>query len=176
MGKYVFESDLSTKGIQNLKRQLLEYKNQTLPNKIDKFLDRLAQEGYEIANINKGQSPLGKYVHISIETSNLERKILAVGEIKYSDGYAPFSTLMAIEFGAGVTYNPDPNPNQDKFGFGVGTFPNQTHAHDVDGWYFWDENKQKWIHSFGVKATMPMYAAEQAIRNNVRRIAREVFQ
>lgn len=176
MAKYVFESDLSVKGIQNLKKQLLEYRNQTLPNKLNRLLDRLAQEGYEVANVRKGESPLGKYVHISVKSANLTRTIIAKGEVMYSEGYAPFSTILAIEFGAGVTYNPDPNPNADKFGFGVGTFPEQKHARDENGWYFWDESKEKWVHSYGVKATMPMYEAEQTIRKNIDRIVKEVFK
>ena len=41
--------------------------------------------------------------------------------------------------------------------------------------YFWSEEKQEWIYTKGVRATMPMYEAEKAMRDNVTKIAREVF-
>ena len=34
----------------------------------------------------------------------------------YGEKYKPFSTILAIEFGAGISYNPNPNPNADKVG------------------------------------------------------------
>lgn len=175
MGNKVFKADLSVESIENLKRQLLEYRNDELPRKLNLLLDKLANEGYEVAEVHKSESPLGKYVHIKVESSGLTRRIMAIGKVMYSKGYAPFSTVLAIEFGAGATYNPDPNPNANKFGFGVGTFPEQAHARDKNGWYFWDENKKQWVHSFGVRATMPMYESEKAMRDNVTKIAREVF-
>lgn len=175
MGKpIVIEGDLSIKGIESIKNQLLEYKNQELPRKLNLLLDRLADEGYKVAEVQKSESPLGKYVHIKVESSGLTRRIMAIGEVMYSKGYAPFSTILAIEFGTGISYNRKGNPNADKFGYGVGTFPNQLHAFD-DGWYFWSEEKQKWIYTKGVRATMPMYEAEKAMRDNVTKIAREVF-
>lgn len=175
MGKKTYKVDLSVSGIEKLKKQLLDYKNKELPQKINLFVNRLSELGLTVAQTKVSESPLGKYVHVRVEASGLTRRIIATGEIKYSDGYAPFSTILAIEFGSGITYNPVSNPNADKFGFGVGTFPGQIHAFE-DGWYFWDEKAQEWKYTKGVKATMPMYEAENAIRDNVTRIAKEVFR
>lgn len=175
MGKKVFKVDLSVKGIEKLKRQLTEYKNDELPRKINLLLDKLKDLGVLVGEIKIAESPLGKYTHISVESSGLTRRILFIGEVKYSDGYAPFSTILALEFGSGIHYNQNKNPNADKFGYGVGTFPGQLHAFE-DGWYFWSEEKQEWIYTHGVRATMPMYEAEKAMRDNVTKIAREVFR
>lgn len=174
MGKKTFKADLSVKSIENLKKQLLEYRNDELPRKLNLLVERLKDLGVEIVESKVSESPLGKYVHVVVESSNLTRKIIAIGEVKQSEGYTPFSTILAIEFGAGISYNRNANPNADKFGYGVGTFPNQLHAFE-DGWYFWSEEKQEWIYTKGVRATMPMYEAEKAIRENITKIAREVF-
>lgn len=174
MGKKVFKADLSVKSIENLKKQLLEYRNDELPKKLNLLVERLKDLGVEVVQSKVSESPLGKYVHVVVESSKFTKKIIAVGEVKQSEGYAPFSTILAIEFGAGITYNREANPNADKFGYGVGTFPNQLHAFE-DGWYFWSEEKQEWIYTKGVRATMPMYEAEKAIHENVTKIAREVF-
>ena len=60
-------------------------------------------------------------------------------------------------------------------GYGVGTFPGQTHAFQEEGWWFKDEETDKWIHSYGVQATMPMYNASIEMRQKVTEIAKEVF-
>ena len=44
-----------------------------------------------------------------------------------------------IEFGAGIHYNKSSsNPKSKDFKLGVGTFPDQTHAFDSNGWYYWE--------------------------------------
>ena len=66
------------------------------------------------------------------------------------------------------------HPNADKLGLGVGTFPGQTHAFE-DMWWYWDEDKQEWKPTHGIKATMPMYSAYMEIIQNVVKVAKEVF-
>ena len=179
MAKKVFKSDLSVSGLNELKRQLLQYKD-ALPTKCEKLVSRLLESGLSVANARVGESPLGKYVtvttNISSEKMGCKGILLAKGAVKEQDGYAPFSILLAIEFGAGIHYNPTPNPNADKFGLGVGTFPGQVHAFQSEGWMYWDEKAQEWRHTYGVKATMPLYNADIEIIQNVIRIAKEVFR
>lgn len=177
MAKRVFKSDLSVSGINDLKRQLLQYKD-SLSTKCEKLVSRLLQNGVAVSQSKISESPLGKYVtvttNISSDKMGCKGILLAKGAIKESDGYAPFSILLAIEFGAGIHYNPTPNPNADKFGLGVGTFPGQVHAYQ-DTWFYWDEKSQEWKHTHGVKATMPMYNADMEIIKNVVKFAKEVF-
>ena len=178
MAKKVFKSDLSISGLNNLKRQLLQYKDE-LPTKCEKLVSKLLQSGVAVSQSKISESPLGKYVtvttNISADKVGCKGILLAKGAIKESEGYAPFSILLAIEFGAGIHYNPTPNPSSAEMGYGVGTFPGQLHAFDPNGWYFWSEEKQQWIHSYGVKATMPMYSADIEIIQNVVKVAKEVF-
>ena len=178
MAKKIFKSDLSVSGLNELKRQLLQYKDD-LPTKCEKLVSRLLQSGVAVSQTKINESPLGKYVtvttNISADKMGCKGILLAKGAVKEQEGYAPFSILLAIEFGAGIHYNPTPNPNADKFGLGVGTFPGQIHAFQSEGWMYWDEKAHEWRHTYGVKATMPMYSADMEIIKNVVKLAKEVF-
>ena len=172
------KEDLSVKGIEALKRQLLQYKY-SLPIKCEKLVSRLLQSGAEVSQAKISESPLGKYVtvttNISADKIGCKGILLAKGAVKEQDGYDQFSVLLAIEFGAGVHFNPTPNPLiSSEFPYGVGTFPGQTHAYQ-DTWFYWDENTQEWKPTHGVKATMPMYSADMEIIQNVVKFAKEVF-
>ena len=178
MAKKVFKSDLSVNGIEALKSQLLQYKD-NLPIKCEKLVSRLLQSSVEVSQTKISESPLGKYVtvttNISADKIGCKGVLLAKGAVKEQEGYAPFSILLAIEFGAGVHFNPTPNPLiSSEFPYGVGTFPGQTHAYQ-DMWWYWDENTQEWRPTHGVKATMPMYSADMEIIQNVVKTAKEVF-
>lgn len=178
MAKKVFKVDLSVSGLNDLKRQLLQYKDE-IPIKCEKLVSLLLQSGVDVSQSRISESPLGKYVtvttNISADKMGCKGILLAKGAVKEQEGYAPFSILLAIEFGAGVHFNPTPNPLSAEMGYGVGTFPGQVHAMEPGGWYFWSEEKQQWIHSYGVKATMPMYSADMEIIQNVVKVAKEVF-
>ena len=178
MAKKVFKADLSVKGIEALKSQLLQY-NDSLSIKCETLVSRLLQSGVEVSQSKISESPLGKYVtvttNISADKLGCKGILLAKGAVKEQEGYAPFSILLAIEFGAGVHFNPTPNPIiSSEFPYGVGTFPGQTHAYQ-DIWFYWDENTQEWKPTHGVKATMPMYNADMEIIKNVVKYAKEVF-
>ena len=179
MAKKVFKADLSVKGVKALKRQLLQYKD-SLPIKCEKLVSRLLQSGVEVSQSKIGESPLGKYVtvttNISANKMGCKGILLAKGAVKEQEGYAPFSILLAIEFGTGIHFNPTPNPLiSSEFPYGVGTFPGQVHAFQSEGWMYWDEKVQEWRHTYGVKATMPLYNADMEIIQNVVKYAKEVF-
>lgn len=178
MAKKVFKADLSVKGVEALKRQLLQYKD-SLSIKCENLVYRLLQSGVAVSQAKISESPLGKYVtvttNISADKMGCKGILLAKGAVKEQDGYAPFSILLAIEFGSGVHFNPIPNPLSAEMGYGVGTFPGQVHAFQSEGWMYWDEKAQEWRHTYGVKATMPLYNADMEIIQNVVKFAKEVF-
>lgn len=179
MAKKTLKADLSISSIRNLQKELEKYRD-SLTYKCRLLAEELAKMGIKVAQAKIDESPLGKY--ISIKTDITEEKagckaiLISIGETFEHDGYAPFNTLLAIEFGAGIRYNSEENPKAPEFGMGVGTFPDQTHAFDKNGWWFWSEEKQAWIHSYGVKATMPMYQASMEIQQNIVKITKDVFR
>lgn len=179
MAKKKISVEFSQRGIEQLKRELLDYKEQELPNKIRQYVSELLKIGISVSQAKVDESPLGKYVTLTTEMSSdkygCKGVIIAKGEVKESANYPPFSTILAIEFGAGIHFNPTPNPNADKFGLGVGTFPGQIHAFE-DTWFYWDEKSQEWKPTHGVKATMPMYTAQMELINKAVKIAKAVFK
>lgn len=178
MAKKTLHCDiLSQSSIKELQKQLQAYQQEVI-QKTKLLAKRLAEIGVQVAEAKIGESPLGKYVtlktDITEEQAGCKAILIATGEVKKSEGYADFNTLLAIEFGAGIHYNPTPNPNAGEFGMGVGTFPGQIHAYE-DFWFYWNDKEQKWMPTHGVKATMPMYAASMEIITNVVKVAKEVF-
>ena len=173
------KEDLSVKGIESVKKKLIQYRDVELPRKCKEFVEKLLQSGVSVSREKIDESPLGKYVVVTTDISadkiGCKGILLAKGAVKEQEGYAPFSILLAIEFGAGIHYNPTPNPLiGSEFPYGVGTFPGQTHAYE-DMWWYWDENMQEWKPTHGVKATMPMYSADMEIIQNVVKEAKDVF-
>lgn len=183
MAKRKFKASLSVDGIEQLKRDLLNYKDNILQQNIREYVSRLLQIGISVSQARVNESPLGKYItlstNISADKMGCKGILIAKGVVKEEvdsngNAYPPFSTILAVEFGAGIHFNPTPNPNADKFGLGVGTFPGQLHALE-DMWFYWEEDEQKWKPTQGVEATMPMYNARMEMANNLVKIAKSVF-
>lgn len=179
MAKKILKTNLSISSIRQLQKDLEGYKTD-MERKCRTLAKSLSEIGINVAQARIEESPLGKYVTIKTDTTEEQTGckaiLVAVGETFEHEGYAPFNSLLAIEFGAGIRYNSEENPKAPDLGFGVGTFPNQTHAFDKNGWWFWSEENQAWIHSYGVKATMPMYQASMEIQQNIVMMARKIFK
>lgn len=178
MAKKILKADLSVSSIRQLQKELEKYRD-SLEYKARLLAEKLIEKGITVAQTDIDESPLGKYISIKTditpEQAGCRAIMTAIGETMESEGYAPFNTLLAVEFGAGIHYNPIPNPNADKFGLGVGTFPGQIHAFE-DYWFYWNEEKREWLPTHGVKATMPMYNASIAMATDVIKIAKEIFK
>ena len=96
---------------------------------------------------------------------------------------ADSKAILFFEFGAGV-YGVG-HPQAGEFGMGAGTYPNQTHALDPNGWWFptddpdlalhYDESGQGWGHSYGNPPHMPFYNAGLQIKADLEAVVREVF-
>lgn len=82
--------------------------------------------------------------------------------------------VMFVEFGAGVHYNGpgSPHPMGAELGFTIGSYGHGQGTQDY--WWYVDRNAEVEI-SYGTEATMPMYKADQHIRNNFVDIAKRVF-
>lgn len=178
MGKSISIDVFSKRSIQAAIKELEKYRD-SLPDKCKEVVERLAKLGLTVAESHVAESPLHKYINVRVESESIlngfEAVLIATGEIKHSENYPPFSTILSVEFGAGIHFNPTPNPKAELLGYGVGTFPNQIHAESPSGWWFWNEEKQVWMHSYGVKATMPMYNADIQILAQVEKVVKEVF-
>lgn len=149
-------------------RQIRQYQN-SLPRKVQTFIDRLAKEGLQVVQSTMESVPdeeKGSYYTEIVNTSN--------GDIIGAAIRLTGDKVLFIEFSAGITYGTDnyPLPSGDKYG--MGTYPGKGHWNSPYGWWYVDEQGNK-HHSYGNRAYMPMYHAEQAIILQISHIAREVF-
>ena len=84
--------------------------------------------------------------------------------------------VMFVEFGAGVHYNTpagqSPHPLGVELGYTIGSYGHGQGANDY--WYYTDDDG--YMHqSYGTEATMPMWKADQEIRQKFASIAKQVF-
>lgn len=160
----LFDSRSLDKAIQEIR----QYQN-SLQRKVQIFIDRLAKEGLQVVQSTMESVPdeeKGSYYTEIVNTSN--------GDIIGAAIRLTGDKVLFIEFSAGITYGTDnyPLPSGDKYG--MGTYPGKGHWDSPYGWWYVDEHGEK-HHSYGNRAYMPMYHAEQAIIIQIRHIAREVF-
>ena len=162
---------LSVSEIQKAKKQIPQYQSE-LNAKTNTLVKRLATIGLDTSKAvierhrNGDGATLGS---ARIETTS-------TGEIVRMSVVVESDAILFLEFGSGITYNEgNENPLASELGYGPGTYPGQTHADDPNGWWYQDDNGE-WKHSYGIQADMPMYKASRAMRENVSKIAREVFK
>lgn len=169
---------LNSNSIQEAIKYLKQYRDE-LPKKCEEICKRLSEVGIQAATTAVSETPVGKVVTIKTDIkpsdAGCEAALIATGKTVKSESGKEFNLLLAVEFGAGIKYNPEANPKASDFGMGVGTYPGQTHAFDKNGWYYLGDDGE-WHKSYGVKATMPMYKASVAIRDKVNEIVKDVFK
>ena len=180
MGKRKITLTLSDDSIQNTISTLQNYKQEIL-NKCERLVSELADSGIEVGKNNTGN--FGHYIIFSKKLQPNSNGCTAIvvatetGKIisqwQTSDGIktADVSPLLMAEFGSG--WRAQPHFDDDRGG--QGTFPDQTHAKDPDGWY-WRDLEGNLHHPYGIAPTMPMYKAYEEIEKNIISKAKEVFK
>jgi hypothetical protein len=173
----------SAKSIKDLQKALKEYA-ESLEDKCQRFCEELSEIGIKTAEQNNGQ--FSRYIVFSksVEPTKYGCKAIITatetGTItskwKTKDGVksAEVSPLLMAEFGSGSKAR---NPLGTSVGgvvMGQGTFPNQTHAFNKDGWY-WVDLDDKLHHSYGIVPSMPMYNAYVEMQNQISAKKREIF-
>lgn len=133
------------------------------------FIDRLAKEGLQVVQSTMESIPDEEKGSYYTEILNNSQGDIIGAAIRLSG-----DKVLFLEFSAGVTYGTSSYPLPSGSKYGVGTYPGQAHAYDKNGWWYVDERGEK-HHSYGNRAYMPMYHAEQAIIIQIRAIAKEVF-
>lgn len=171
-----------SRSIEDLIDELKTYKRE-LQNKIFIFLDRLLEEGIDVAESNSGT--FGQYIIFRKKVTENSNEYLGVlygydskkvmrywiGEGEKVERYEISPILMA-EFGSGWLAQVIGNVQ----GVGQGTMPNSKgHAKDISGWRYKDARTKEWKHSYGEAPTMPMHRAMVQMMVSVDRIAHEVF-
>ena len=169
--------ELSTDSIDKAIAELERYRK-SLETKKKTLLDRLAHLGEDV--VAEVMAGVPEEISMSNE-SDYQPGIKNEGEtvIIYLHG----AKVAFVEFSAGITYGIPGSeyPTEAGAPYGMGTYnPESDKWQDPNGWWFWDPTNPKakksgYVHTWGNRAYMPMYHAEEAIIIDAVRIAKEVF-
>lgn len=164
-------ASLSSKSIDKLIAELQDYQR-----KIQKasglIVKRLLELGYEVGEVAIMEAQGGDE---DKEIGGFELLTNNLGDLYTGKLILSGRQVLFFEFGAGVYYNNGKrNPLSDKYGYGVGSFSPKGHYKEK-GWSYEADNGDK-MFTHGTEAAMPMYKASKEMRENIERIAREVFQ
>lgn len=152
------------KSIDRAIKQLEEYRD-SLDRKAKELCQRLAQMGATYAEWNFSGVLYAGDIDYEITVEQVDESTYAVK----ADG----DSVLFMEFGAGVKHGYG-HPQAEEFGMGPGTYPNgKGYWKDPNGWWF-KQGDQK-IHTYGNAPGMPMYNAAKSIREEVLKVAQEVF-
>lgn len=154
---------LDASDIDHAISKITDYRKEIDAN-VKEVCKRLAQYGVTLAQASyAGAYYLGnKDVSVTMEPTSKGYLVKADGQ-----------TALILEFGAGVTYGYG-HPQANQFGFGPGTYPNQKHAMDPNGWYL--PKSAGGGHTYGNAPSMSMYNTAKDLEREVKRVVREVFQ
>lgn len=164
MAKRYIDIRLNSKSIASAIRDLEAYKR-WIKRKTDELTRRLAQLGYKEAKVRfaGAQYDGTNGSDVSIDSIENGYKIVAAG-----------GSVFFIEFGAGVYYNgTEPYPEPRPAGIvGIGEYGKGRGKRKA--WGFYDDRGELVI-THGTPAAMPMLHASRVMRQEILRVAREVF-
>ena len=159
---------LSQSSIRQAIDELNQYK-ESLKRKNEIFVDRLSKIGLDVVQQTMEAIPDEEKGPYYTEIINNSSGDIIGAAIRLSG-----QKVLFIEFSAGITYGSKNYPLPSGKEYGMGTYPGKGHWNSPGGWYYKDDSGEL-HHSFGNRAYMPMYHAEQAIIMAVRSVAKEVF-
>lgn len=166
---------LDTRSVKMAIRNIERYKRQ-LDEKCSLFVSRLADKGIETAKLNCGD--YGNLITFSKTITNSNHvavgRLIAVGtpmERLRSGQVITADPLLLAEFGSGW----EAKVLDDVGGVGQGTFPEQTHAFNPQGWWYRDIETGESVHNYGESPTFPMHSASIAMIYEINDVAKEVF-
>lgn len=182
MAKRTFNIGLNLKDIENLKKQLENYRDNELPQKMREVVTRLAQIGIPVIEENVAAASY-TYDEKGIQSgSDTEHRtyftVNSFGDTAVAKLILSGREVLFIEFGSGVSLNPSPgvggspHPLGKEYGYLIGTYGMGNGSKKVWGYY---AESGELVLTRGTEATMPMYKADVEIINNVKRIVKEVF-
>lgn len=171
-----YEFTFSQSSIRNLQKELRNYKDNILQQKIDLFTKRLAEKGVEIAQVQIADfdaiftGELIDSIHAKFGES---RKGYCVFYVSTSDESAFF-----VEFGTGIVGKQSPYPGKLPEGVDWQYATGKTIHQLADGRYGWfyKTDDGNWYFTEGMPSRPFMLNTANELRQNViEEVAREVF-
>ena len=172
MGKHKFETELSVKGIKQLKKDLLNYKNNILQQKVQVLASTLAEKGVVIAkaNVTRLDAIFTGELLNSIHTQNGGgTKGTAIFYVVADSEHAIY-----VELGSGIIGASKPYPGKLPVMYAQGKTIHHT-KNGKYGWFYQDANGD-WYFTEGMPSRPFMYETSLELMNLVVSTAREVFK
>lgn len=170
MAKRKFTADLSTKGINDLKRQLQEYQK-SLDYRCKWIAETLAERGVEIAVMQVfGLDAV--FTGELIESIHSEYK----GKIDGGHSYvivADSEHAIYVEMGTGIVGAKSPYPGKLPAVYAQGKTIRQT-ANGKYGWFYQDANGDWWF-TEGMPSRPFMYNTSLELMNEILEVVKEAF-
>ena len=160
----IIKMDLSVASIDNAINELKAFRD-SIEQKKEKLLEKLGEIGVREASVRFTTA-----MYDGTNDTDVELKDTLDGYAIIAKGHGVYF----IEFGAGVYHNtgePYPNPRPEGI-VGIGEYGKGYGKRKA--WGFRDDNGELVI-THGNPAAMPMWYASEEMRNNILKIAKEVF-
>ena len=175
MAKKVFKSDLSVKGLENLKKQLLDYKNNTLQQKLNLLSKTLSEKGVVIAQANiAGLDAIftGELISSIHTRKGSGSKGTAIFYIVADSKHAAFVEFGTGQLGKEAPY-PYPLPEGVEWNYNTGKTIFEIEPGQY-GWFYQGDDG-KWYFTQGMPSRPFMYETSMELMQLVVRTAKEVF-
>ena len=175
MAKKVFKSDLSVNGLENLKKQLLDYKNNTLQQKLNILAKTLSEKGVVIAQANiAGLDAIftGELISSIHTRKGSGSKGTAIFYIVADSKHAAFVEFGTGQLGQEGSY-PYPFPEGIEWNYNTGKTIFEIEPGQY-GW-FYPGDDGKWYFTQGMPSRPFMYETSLELMQIVKETALEVF-
>lgn len=172
MAKRKFSTDLSVKGIENLKKQLEHYKNKILQQKVDLLAKTLAEKGVDIAQVNVARldaiftGELITSIHTQYGGSTKGTAVFYV--------VADSQHAIYVEMGTGIIGAQKPYPGKLPAMYAQGKTIHYTDDGRY-GWFYQDANGDWWF-TEGMPSRPFLYETSIELMEKVVETAKEVFK
>lgn len=147
-----------------------ELSNYAVRQKATELCSRLASMGAVKVSLDYARAVYTGENDISVSVEE-------IGDGRFSIT-ASGAVVLIVEFGAGITYG-DGHPLAGQYGYGPGTYPGQTHALDPAGWWLPKAKRgtaaDEYQHTYGNPPSMTMYNTAKDLKDEIQRVAMEVF-
>lgn len=165
MAKRVLKANLSVKGINNLKNQLLDYKNK-LQQKTELFVKKLADAGVEVAKAEIANMDAVYTGELYSSVQNKPGTAIKNGSqwIVFTD--CPWAVF--VEFGTGAVGAANPHPDTSIVGWKY-----DVNSHGEAGWFYFKDGEWHWTK--GMMSRPFMYSSVEGIMRIITKTAKEVF-
>ena len=153
--------------IQRAAQEIRDY-SKWVQNKTEELAKRLSEYGLRRVQVG--------YAAALYDVDKTQRDVTLTVEERGKGQYAIVAygfDVLLLEFGSGIKYG-SVHPLDGEFGMGPGTFPGQTHVPNPGYWWYKGEDGKSYF-SVGNAPSMVMYLTGMELRNELIRIAREVF-